>query len=115
LEPLGIKVKTFNASNEALNYLNQIPGIAKLPSLIILDYNMPKINGEQVLHLIKSNKSIKNIPVVMYSTSVSPLFKKTIIDLGAIACFTKAFTYAAFCAQVILFKDLAFSSAINNN
>ena len=50
---------------KALEILNQI----ELPSLILLDLNMPKINGIEFLKILKSNKRLQYIPIVVMSTS----------------------------------------------
>lgn len=44
-----------------------------LPALIILDLNMPQKNGKDVLKIIKSDKRLLKIPIVIYSTSSSKL------------------------------------------
>lgn len=49
---------------EALEYLEK-----NLPSLILLDINMPKMNGFELLEIIKSNEHYKHIPVLMLTTS----------------------------------------------
>ena len=40
-----------------------------LPSLIVLDQNMPRLTGTQVLRMLKADPLLQNIPVVMLSTS----------------------------------------------
>ncbi|MEQ6125026.1 response regulator [Pseudotenacibaculum sp. MALMAid0570] len=50
---------------KALDVLDQIES----PSLIILDLNMPKINGLEFLKTLKSNKNLQHIPIVVMSTS----------------------------------------------
>lgn len=42
---------------------------AELPSLILLDINLPKINGKEVLSIIKNNGQLCAIPVIMLTTS----------------------------------------------
>lgn len=44
-------------------------GNAQKPCLIILDLNMPKMNGFEFLHAIKSDNALKQIPVVILTTS----------------------------------------------
>lgn len=58
---------------EAINYLNKDNGYedASLPDLLLLDINLPKKNGHEVLKHIKSTESIKHIPVIMLTTSSS--------------------------------------------
>lgn len=44
---------------------------SKKPDLIILDINLPLMNGHEVLQEIKSNLNLKKIPVIMLTTSSS--------------------------------------------
>ncbi len=48
---------------------------AKLPDLILLDVNLPKKNGHEVLQYLKGDEKLKRIPVIMLTTSS---FKKDI-------------------------------------
>jgi CheY-like chemotaxis protein len=50
---------------------------------IFLDINMPKLNGIELLRLIKKDKRLQNIPVFMLSTSFSQSDMQTIRLLGA--------------------------------
>ena len=56
---------------EAMAYLRQlgIYVLAPRPDLILLDLNMPKIDGREVLALIKADESLKLIPTVILTTS----------------------------------------------
>ena len=83
LELKGLNVKTFGSSAKALSYLTLLSTHSNLPSLIILDYNMPKKNGQQVLHAVKDNRLTKNIAVVMYSTGMSAILKLQLLTAGA--------------------------------
>jgi CheY-like chemotaxis protein len=42
-----------------------------LPELILLEFNLPRINGHEVLNYIKENEILKHIPVIMLTTSSS--------------------------------------------
>lgn len=46
-------------------------GMKALPDLILLDVNLPKMNGHEVLENIKSDDNLKHIPVIMLTTSSS--------------------------------------------
>lgn len=58
---------------EALDFLNKTGKYANvaLPDLILLDVNLPKKNGHEVLHYIKHSENLKHIPVIMLTTSSS--------------------------------------------
>jgi len=53
---------------EVINYLDQITGESNYPNLIVLDQNMPKLNGRETLQAIRKNEKYKGIAVVVYST-----------------------------------------------
>lgn len=60
---------------EALSYLHKSKEAGHLPCLIILDINMPVMDGKETLAEIKRNDSFKNLPVVVFTTSNSELDK----------------------------------------
>lgn len=65
-----IKVLLYKNGCELLDYLNS-PN-AQIPSILFLDINMPRKNGFESLAEIKSNPRLRNMCVIMYSTSNSP-------------------------------------------
>lgn len=56
---------------EAISYLKQYGSHQdkQLPDVILLDLNMPKVNGHQVIEAIKDDDKLKVIPVVVLTTS----------------------------------------------
>jgi CheY-like chemotaxis protein len=56
----------------ALNYLKDIKDHARLPSLVVLDINMPVLNGKELLAIIKSENNLKHMPVIVFTTSSYP-------------------------------------------
>lgn len=69
------KVSVARDGEEALQYLNNAFEDAEelIPDLILLDINLPKVDGKEVLHYIKTTPGLKRIPVVMLSTSSNEL------------------------------------------
>ena len=63
------------------------------PALIILDLNMPKLNGTETLRRIKNDERFKTVPVIIYSTSLNPLEKDKCMQLGAHSYITKPVTF----------------------
>lgn len=62
-----------NNGSDALAYLRKQPPFENMsrPDLILLDLNLPKINGIEVLQEIKTDETLKLIPVVILTTSKS--------------------------------------------
>ncbi len=55
-----------------LNYLRAIPCPDEYPCLVVLDINMPILDGREMLAILKSDPKLKFIPVVVFSTSSNP-------------------------------------------
>lgn len=62
---------------------------APLPSLILLDLNMPQMNGVELLAELKSDPQLRAIPVVVLTTSSEDLELGRCYDLGAAGCIAK--------------------------
>ena len=54
-----------------------------MPSLIVLDLNMPILNGMETLSRLKSHNVYKNIPVIMFTTSIHEVEKARCLEIGA--------------------------------
>lgn len=75
-----------------LDYL-QGSEINDLPSLIMLDLNMPGKDGREALKEIKKEEHFKNIPIVVFTTSASQRDRDTSYSLGANCFVTKPDTF----------------------
>jgi CheY-like chemotaxis protein len=89
---LGIEkdaqVLTFSAGKEVLEYLRCCDH-SKRPCLIILDYNMPDMNGAQVTEIIYQDESYRHTPVLVWSTSNSAVYRLECEQKGARQYFYK--------------------------
>ncbi len=66
-----IKVLHAPDGKKAMLLLENMAGENKLPCLVILDINMPVMNGREALQAIRSNSELSKLPVVLFSTSSS--------------------------------------------
>jgi CheY-like chemotaxis protein len=72
----NVEVITAKDGVQALTYLQSLQEPAPAPCLIILDINMPLLNGKDVLKKIKEIPPLASVPVVLFTTSSSPLDKE---------------------------------------
>ncbi|HEY1112017.1 MAG TPA: response regulator [Chitinophagaceae bacterium] len=72
LDPSALVITAFNGVG-ALEYLEAAARKGERPCLVILDINMPVMDGKQTLVRLKKDPSLQAIPVVLFTTSSSPL------------------------------------------
>ncbi|MBT0662921.1 response regulator [Geobacter pelophilus] len=94
-------VDVANEGEEALRYLRDrvVPGTTQsslLPELIILDLRMPKVDGFQFLELVNADDRIKEIPVIVLSSSPQESDKARCRELGVKAYLKKPLEIDAF-------------------
>ncbi len=74
-------------------------------SLVLLDLNIPKISGLQVLERVKAHGTARRIPIVVLTSSRDEGDLKTAYSLGANAYVRKSIDYSEFHAAVRLMSD----------
>jgi CheY-like chemotaxis protein len=67
-----IDVLTFPDGQALLHYIRQLNPFEPLPCLIILDINMPRLNGKETLRKLRQLDGFADVPVVLFSTSTLP-------------------------------------------
>jgi CheY-like chemotaxis protein len=78
---------------QLLDHLSDAAARHRFPDLILLDLNMPKLNGLEALERLKGTKAYKDIPVIIYSTTDSPSHQNACNRMGAEAFVTKGSTF----------------------
>ena len=68
---------------ELLKFLQQIDTHDSYPALIILDLNLPRLNGAETLQLLKTDDMYRLIPVIIFSSSASASEADYCRELGA--------------------------------
>lgn len=74
---------------DAIRRLDLAMQTGHLPALVLLDLNMPRANGFEVLTFLHNQHLVEQVPVVVLSTSSQAEDRKRCLALGAKAMFTK--------------------------
>jgi len=100
LKDLKIKNQLVSTANgeEALEYLKNNGN--KKPCIILLDLNMPKMNGIEFLKIVKADKTLKKIPVVILTTSSQQQDIVESFQLSVAGYIVKSIDYAKFAKAI---------------
>jgi CheY-like chemotaxis protein len=100
LDESGVRCQLFivEDGNELLDYLHrrgkyQDEQEWPRPSLILLDLNMPRLDGREALALIKANPKLRGIPIVVLTTSQAEEDVLRTYELGVSGFITKPVTF----------------------
>jgi CheY-like chemotaxis protein len=101
-EKLANNIVWLQDGQEALDYLFRQGQYAARsgpdPRLILLDLKMPRVDGIEVLSILKANDSTKRIPVVIMTSSQEESDVVTTYDLGANSYVVKPIDFDALCS-----------------
>lgn len=103
-----VRVTVAHNGNQALECLHKEGRYegAVTPDLILLDINMPRMDGKQFLNVVKESSEFRSIPVVMFTSSESPVDIRDCFERHANGYVVKPFDgtqYAHALRQVIGF------------
>lgn len=102
----GGQVKKFIDGKSLLRYLEEVePDL--YPSLIVLDNTLPQLNAGDLLIILKSTPAYKAIPVVVYTTLLTPSKKEQLLAAGASACLEKGISMEDVRQVVTQLKNMA--------
>ncbi|MFZ2283172.1 MAG: response regulator [Lutibacter sp.] len=90
------KIEIARDGEEALAFLTRWDNGAPKPSVILLDLNLPKINGLEVLKILKDHPEYKSIPVVILTTSSQSSDMETAYLLGVNSYIIKPVSFEKF-------------------
>lgn len=95
---LGGELRWVEDGEELLDYLNHRgrysdPEESPRPGIILLDLNMPRMDGREALREIKANPELRRIPIIVLSTSSADEDVLRSYELGANCFITKPSTF----------------------
>jgi CheY-like chemotaxis protein len=83
-----VKLLPFSTGKKIVTYLENIPR-EQAPDMIILDYNIPEMNGAEVLRSIRESAQWSSVVKLVWSTSNSSYYENSCLELGASAYLVK--------------------------
>ena len=95
LKQKGYEITKVSSGMEAVDFLKENP-----QDLVLLDIEMPMMNGIKTLELIRSNEEMKDVLVMFLSASVDPETEAKAESLGAVGDVKKPFLPANLQAEV---------------
>jgi CheY-like chemotaxis protein len=78
----------FLSGKEFLDYIHFTADVAK-PELVILDYDMPHMNGLDLLKKLRTFSWMDEVPVVFYSDKITNSIESELMENGAFSCIRK--------------------------
>lgn len=103
---LANKLTIIRDGAKAMNFFESINSDEIMPDLVLLDINLPKKSGHEVLKYIKSSSIAKHIPVFMLTTSSAENDKKTAFKNFADSFLTKPLIIDDLLKEVIKMDNL---------
>jgi CheY-like chemotaxis protein len=92
----GNNILVARDGEEALAFLARWEGGDPVPAVILLDINMPKVSGLEVLRQLKAHERFRRIPVVMLTSSREDRDLKAAYDLGVNSYIEKPVSFSKF-------------------
>ena len=107
-ESLDCELAVVDDGEQAIQFFERVDASSEpAPDLLLLDLNVPRIGGEQVLERLRQSRSCAGIAVVVMTSSDSPHDRKRAVDLGAAEYFRKPANLDEFMALGKLVRRLA--------
>jgi CheY-like chemotaxis protein len=88
---LDVRLEIVEEGQAALRHFDQVDADPNFtaPDLALLDLNLPRANGSRILARIRQSPRCKSIPIIIVTSSDSPLDRDAAAKLGATAYFQK--------------------------
>ena len=108
LMKLNRAMSSLNMNHEVMEANNGEDGLELLlnkkyyPDIILLDLNMPKINGIEFLSILKDNQSLKFIPTIILTTSSNEKDLQACYNIGISGYILKPLKYEDYIAKINL-------------
>jgi CheY-like chemotaxis protein len=83
-----VRLETFSTGKKFITHLDSLPD-NEIPNMVILDYNIPEINGAEILKHLEEDDRYRNVIKLVWSTSNSSFYENSCLEHGAKAYMVK--------------------------
>jgi DNA-binding response OmpR family regulator len=104
LKEVNTSVKLIHFYN-GRQLMNELKANATYPDLVILDLNMPVLDGRETLKQIRQNAKLMRVPVVILSTSTQANERNNCTNMGADEYYPKPYNYSSYISIVQDLKE----------
>ncbi len=95
-----------SSAEELFIFLDNIPRTDPFPELVLLDYNMPKMTGGEVLLRLRRQARYASLKVALYSSGMSAELEKCLKSLDAVHCFNKPTSVNEFLEMTAIIQSI---------
>ncbi|MEO6757827.1 MAG: response regulator [Saprospiraceae bacterium] len=108
LQDAGINhtLQVIEDGKAAIEYVDQIGTHTPCPDLLLLDINLPRANGLEVLSHFRNHHNCEHIPVIVFSSSVAPKEQARLAELHVSRFFQKPADYDKFAQLGIIVREV---------
>lgn len=116
----AVDFHTLTSGAELMDYLNRqgrfaAPAVAPRPDLVLLDLNMPMLDGHATLNLLRKQDDFRDIPIIIFSTSTAPTDIHKSYMGGANTYIAKPQSFDALCETMQRLSEYWFDTAERAN
>lgn len=85
----GEHIKLLGSGDDMFRHLDGLANPSSYPTMILLDYNMPRMGAEEIIGRLKRHEQYHAIKVAVYSTAMTETLCNRLKSLGVAECYNK--------------------------
>jgi len=109
----GHELVMLSSGEELFQYLDNIAREDELPRLVLMDYNMPRMTGGEILLQLRKQARYASLKVALYSSGMSPELQQCMVALQAAHCFNKPVSVDEFTQMSAVLRSIMYPESIH--
>lgn len=110
-----VELHTANDGEQALALLTSVSaGERRRPDLVIIDLNLPRYTGLEVIQRVRQNRDLTGTPIVVLTSSDSPTDRSQSESLGVVAYLLKPLSFGEYVSVAGTLLQLALSASTSS-